>query len=544
MFKNFISILSFLLLLSATFAQPLQSDKMVFLVKIGQDSSGDPMYRVADSSNPSHRALYDRFYSDNGVQKVIASHQKAEINKKKQDTPAGFHANLNANPVFVELGNQTGTYNDWKATFSIQDQQGRNHKYDQPRVVIDMNDSMFNSKDQSLVEQTMVHEIAHGIMRVAYGKNNLPETPWLGRAHYGDLITDEQLGLIEGYAEFVGAYYTGRNTIAEDPAESLTQNAYAYQDNGQPKSPEDLMKTEGWVATVMLHIANHNTINNGFQKLLDAMAQGTTDNFNQTLRNFAANNPEDADALSEILRKDSIDQFSQPLGGALIVETPENPPAVAVATYDQGTTTQMDSDLLKLFDDYQSSLNTYSQLRLDISNVDWYYGAHYQEIRKRLGFQQSLMKNLENQLMNRLKNGGENQEKIANMVLDNLSKIRFNHNRSLQSYQKMNFWDRAARNRLKAELELYQELYTTNKMIADNMDQAILVGAYEQRVNRMNFRVNQAQEGSIAAAPGSSETRCNANLDKDCHDSYNKLVDAISKNQKSTESVKLLKQYK
>ncbi|MCO4782787.1 MAG: hypothetical protein KC646_10730 [Candidatus Cloacimonetes bacterium] len=544
MFKNILSVFSFLLCLTAVFAQPLQSDKMVFLVKIGQDSSGDPMYKVADSSNPNHRTLYDRFYRDSGVQKVIAAHQKAEVNKKKQDTPAGFHANLKSNPVFVELGNQTGTFNDWKATFSIQDQQGRNHKYDQPRVVIDMNDAMFNSKDQSLVEQTLVHEIGHGIMRVAYGKNNLPETPWLGRAHYGDLITDEQLGLIEGYAEFVGAYFTGRNTIAEDPAESLTQNAYAYQDNGQPKSPEDLMKTEGWVATVMLHIANHNTINNGFQKLLDAMAQGTTDNFNQTLRNFAANNPEDAGALSEILKKDSINQFSQPLGGALIVETPENPPAVAVPTYHQHAPSQTDSDLLKLFNDYQSSLNTYAQLRLDISNVEWYAGAHYQEIQRRLGFQQSLVKNLEDQLKGRLMSGGENQEEIANMLLNNLSKIRFNHNRSLQSYQKMNFWDRTARNKLKAELELYQELYNTNKMLADNMDQAIMVAAYEQRVNRMNFRVQQAEQSSIAAAPGSSKTRCNANLDKDCHDSYNKLVDAISKNQKTAESVKLLNQFK
>ncbi|MCJ8346473.1 hypothetical protein MJH12_13095 [bacterium] len=521
MFKNILSIISFLLCISAVFSQPLQSSNMVFLVKTGTDSQGDPMYRVADSSNPSHRALYDRFYADDAVQKVISAHQKAEITKKKRDTPAGFHANLNANPVFIELGNQTGTFNDWKSTFSIQDQQGRNHKYDQPRVVIDMNDAMFNSKDQSLVEQTLVHEIGHGIMRVSYGKDSLPDTPWLGRAHYGDLVTDEQLGLIEGWAEFVGAYYTGRHTIAEDPSESLSQNAYAYQDNGQPKSPEDLMKTEGWVATVMLHIANHNTINNGFEKLVDAMSDGSAPDFNQTLRNFAAKYPQDAEALSEILRKDSIDQFSQPLGGALIVETPENPPAISLPTFDGGTA-QTNSDLMKLFDDYQSSLNTYAQLRLDISNVEWYYGAQYQEIQRRLGFQKSLVKNLEDQLMFRLKNGADDQGKIANMLLNNLSKIRFNHNRALQSYQKMNFWDRQARNKLRSELELYQELYKTNKLMADNMDQAVMVAAYEQRVNRMNFRVNQANQSSIAAAPGSSNVRCNANLQKDCYESYNK----------------------
>ncbi|PCJ17437.1 MAG: hypothetical protein COB02_13520 [Candidatus Cloacimonadota bacterium] len=543
MFKNILSLLSFLLCISIAFSQALQSDKMVFLVKVGQDSQGDPMYQVADSSNPRHRSLYDRFYADNAVQRVITAHQKAEQIKKRKDTPVGFHANLKTTPVFIELGNKTGTFNDWKSTFSIRDQQGRNHKYDQPRVVIDMNDSMFNSKDTSLVEQTLVHEIGHGIMRQAYGKDSLPDTPWLGRSHYGDLVTDEQLGLIEGWAEFVGAYYTGRHTIAEDPAESLSQNAYAYQDNGQPKSPEDLMKTEGWVATVLLHIANHNTINNGFDKLVDAMSDGAASNFNQILRNFAAKNPEDAKALSDILKKDSIDQFSQPLGGALLVEVQENPPAITVATYDAGIASS-DSDLMNMFNDYQSSLNTYSQLKLDIANVEWYYGAHYQEIQKRLGFQQSLVKNLEAKLLERLKNGGDSQEKIANMLLNNLSKIRFNHNRALQSYQKMNFWNRVARNKLKSELELYQELYKMNKFMADSMDQPTLIAAHEQRVNRMRFRVDQANQSSIAAAPSSSKVRCNANLQQDCYDSYNKLINAISRNQKTDKSVNLLKSFK
>ena len=122
--------------------------------------------------------------------------------------------------------------------------------------------------DQSLVEQTLVHEIGHGIMRKLYGKSDMPDTPWLGRPHYGDLVTDEQLALIEGWAEFVGAEFTGRHTIAEDPADSLTMNAYAYQDNGQAKTPEQLFKTEGWVATVMLHISKHPSINNGYQKII------------------------------------------------------------------------------------------------------------------------------------------------------------------------------------------------------------------------------------------------------------------------------------
>ena len=212
----------FSVLLVGVNAQALANEKMVFLIKSGTDSSGNPMYRMATSQDQRAQQIYNRFWNDQGVQKVIESHQQVDSNNLALNTPPGYHNIQKPSPVFIEIGNQTGTYNDWKGTFSVQDSNGRIHTYDEPRVVLDLNDSMWQSRDQSLVEQTLVHEIGHGIMRKLYGKSDMPDTPWLGRPHYGDLVTDEQLALIEGWAEFIGAEFTGRHTIAEDPADSLT----------------------------------------------------------------------------------------------------------------------------------------------------------------------------------------------------------------------------------------------------------------------------------------------------------------------------------
>ncbi len=524
-------------------AQTLANDKMVFLIKTGTDSSGNPMYRMATSQDQRANQIYDRFWRDEGVQKVIESHQQIDSNNNALSTPPGYHSIQKPSPIFVEIGNQTGTYNDWKGIFSVQDANGRVHTYDEPRVVLDLNDSMWQSRDQSLVEQTMVHEIGHGIMRKLYGKSDMPDTPWLGRPHYGDLVTDEQLALIEGWAEFVGAEFTGRHTIAEDPADSLTMNAYAYQDNGQPKTPEQLFKTEGWVATVMLHISKHPSINNGYQKLLESMRLSRAHDFNAVLRKYLSKYPEDGAAMQQILGKASLNQFNKPMGGEIDVNPGDpSPPPVDVASVQNGSN---DQNLLNLFNDYQSSLNTYAQLRLDRGNVDWYRGAWPQEIQRRMSFQHSLVKSLESRLISALRQTGEihNQQLIAQTLLDNMEKIRFEHNRTIQSYQKTNWWNRSIRNKLKIELELYQELYAMNKTVTDNVNTDTLYEVWNQRNARMQYRIRQAETASSQYGVPSKPV-CNSALDADCRDAYNKLIGAIKANATGNLAKSALEKYK
>jgi len=536
-----LSILVFAVITFVSQAAPLANEHIVFLTRVGQDESGNNLLRIADSSDPRIARLFARLAQNQGIQKVAASHMRVESEKLATSVPAGYHSVGKPQPVFIELGSGSGTYNDWKGNFSVQDPSGRTLSYDHPRVVLDLNDSIFRSTDPSLVEQTVVHEIAHGVMRMAYGKENLPHTEWLGRSHYGDLVTDGQLSLIEGWAEFAGAYFTGRNTIAEDPPEAISQNAYAYKDDGTPKSPQDLFNTEGWAATVMLHIANHPSIHKGYEKLLKVMSQGKPQDFNSLIREYMSRNPEDTKVIQEILSKDSINQINGPLGGPVVASAPGDPLPPAV---DQPSISNDggDQELIRLFNDFQSSLNTYAQLRLDQMHVDWYKGAFPSEIQRRMSFQYGLVKSLHARLMHSLQEtrGVENQELIAQFVLDNLAKIRFEHNRSLQSYQKANWWNRSVKLRLEGEMKLYRELYEMNKNVADSVDPTAMQNIWNQRQIRLQYRVTQRE---AVAAPDSSVHNCNAVLDPDCEAAYNKLIGAIEANKKVQESRKFLQNF-
>jgi len=528
---------------SSSFAAPLADQKLVFLVKTGTDSSGNALMRVADSSEANLAQLYARISRDSGVQKVIESHQKEQLRSFQAVTPVGMHNQRQADPVFVEVGTQTGTYNDWKGSFTIVDGNNQQFRYDQARVVVDLNDSMFRAKDPTLVEQNFVHEIGHGIMRQTYGKDNLPTTPWLGRPHYGDLVTDEALGIIEGWAEFVGAYFTGRNTIAEDPAEAIMQNAYAYTDKGTPKSPADLMKTEGWVATVLLWIAKHPSVVNGYDKMLTVMREGKHSSLNEMLKLMIARYPELEPTIGEILGKASLGQFTQPLGEPLPSSAQANqptpmPPAVDTATNIGGNE---DGDLKRIFDDFQSSMNTLAQLKLDLINLDRYANAHWQEVQRRISFQESLVANLEARLIAelKLKTGISNQDQIAHNLLDNLEKIRLNHNQLIQEYNKLGFWDQGKRSRIQAELGLYQQLYNRMKNMADQADPAVMLAVWNQRQSRIAYRLQQASQ--VVAAPQTSKEQClGAN---DCANAYNKLLEAIKANERGQAAQGLLEKY-
>ena len=114
-----------------------------------------------------------------------------------------------------------------------------------------------------------------------------------------------------------------------------------------------------------------------------------------------------------------------------------------------------------------------------------------------------------------------NQQLIAQTLLDNMEKIRFEHNRTIQSYQKTNWWNHSVRNKLKIELELYKELYSMNKTVTDNVHTDTLYEVWNQRNARMQYRIQQAEaSSSVYGVP--SKPNCNAAQDEDCRDAYNK----------------------
>ena len=64
-----------------------------------------------------------------------------------------------------------------------------------------------------------------------------------------------------------------------------------------------------------------------------------------------------------------------------------------------------------------------------------------------------------------------------------------------------------------------------NKTVTDNVNTDTLYEVWNQRNARMKYRIRQAEANP--SAYGFSKPNCNAALDKDCRDAYNKLIGAI-----------------
>jgi hypothetical protein len=298
---------------------------IVFLVRTGTDAEGNPLFRQADSRDTylgglfeltnNSRAMHEvaRYYDQVQRDKLSASLQGRGLSQ--QDLQYAMQ-NFKADPVYIEVNNSAaGAYNDWKGRFSVQWGNGQVGTYSTPRVVFSLGSEVARSGNRALIEQTLVHEVAHGGMCQCHGKNRLPETPWLSRPHSGGSVTDEQLAYIEGWAEFVGAYFTGRRTIAEDPANAIDTNWYAKRADGSMKSAQELVRTEGWNATILYKIATEARDQNAMWKMTQAASRGAPQSTMQLLQITAQYFPELATTINRVVSQNSGGQIPQVVQG-------------------------------------------------------------------------------------------------------------------------------------------------------------------------------------------------------------------------------------
>ncbi|MBI4864517.1 MAG: hypothetical protein HY815_30310, partial [Candidatus Riflebacteria bacterium] len=292
---------------------------VVFLVRTGTDAEGNPMFRMADSRDTylsslfeltqSSKALYEttRYYDAVQKEKVAAALQQQGVTGAQLQYA---QANFQTEPVFIEVTNsRSGSYNDWKGRFSVIYPNGQAYSFSSPRVVYALGGDVARSGNRSLIEQTLVHEVAHGVMAKAEGRNNLPDTPWLSKPHSGGSVSDDKLAFIEGWAEFIGAYFTGRQTIAGDPAGAIQTNWY-----GRGKNAQQLINTEGWNATVFYHIATQGASQNAMWKMTQVMARTQPQNTWQLLTNLVRYYPELAPTVNQVVYADSGGQIAGPGG--------------------------------------------------------------------------------------------------------------------------------------------------------------------------------------------------------------------------------------
>ena len=283
---------------------------VVFLVRVGTDSEGNPMFRQADSRDTYLSGLYGLANGSSAVHEAARYYDQVQRDKIAASLQGRASAsdiayatqNVQTEPVYVEVNNNTsGSYNDWKGRFSIQAPNGQVSTISTPRVVLPLGSDVVRSGDSSLLVQTLVHEMGHGGMCKCMLCQGLPNSPYLSKPHSGGSVSDPQLAFIEGWAEFVGAYFTGRHTIAQDPANALDTNWYAKNADGSMKSAQQLVSCEGWNATVMLQISEQAKDQNAMWKMTQVMSRTTPQSTWELLQNTAAMFPELAPSINQVV---------------------------------------------------------------------------------------------------------------------------------------------------------------------------------------------------------------------------------------------------
>jgi len=315
---------------------------ITYLVRTGTDSSGNPLFRVADSRDTYLSGLFEITNNSRGLTEAARYYDAVQKDKIAQSLRTSGYStqqiqsaltNYQTEPVFIEVSNSSsGSYNDWKGSFSVTSSNGQATAYSSPRVVFALGSDAARSGDNSLIEQTLVHEVAHGVMSKAMTASGLPSSPYLSKAHSGGSVTDEQLAFIEGWAEFVGAYFTGRKTIAGDPTDAIDSNWYATR-TGTTPSLSELKKTEGWNATVFYHIATTAKDKNALWKMTQVMSATRPQSMTEFLRNVARYYPSLIPTMNQVLYKDSGGQ-----AGAASTQTASTTPRATVNTGSSATT--------------------------------------------------------------------------------------------------------------------------------------------------------------------------------------------------------------
>ncbi|HNY12359.1 MAG TPA: hypothetical protein PKK26_12270 [Candidatus Wallbacteria bacterium] len=152
--------------------------------------------------------------------------------------------------------------------------------------------------------ETVCHEMGHVIMYPTHGilrypkgiSENLIET-MKKEGHWKDKITTAEFALLEGWAEFNGAYFTSQSI-----------SDYTKVD-GRAKTADELTRTEGVNAKILLDICKSTEINSssdaGYKKMIDTMTKHKPQTLNAFLTDYIKDYPSDKAAVEQIVKKDT-----------------------------------------------------------------------------------------------------------------------------------------------------------------------------------------------------------------------------------------------
>jgi len=308
------------------FAEPLQNDLFVIVEPNGFMGKSPvwPCYKVADSSSQWGKKLYDAIANDSKIREVLLKYQKAQTETleryKKQLLAEGKSGEEiqkllaeKAKPIYFVLKNGNGTPLMESGSAFIQTYKNgkldTDFQYICPKVKVTKGWEGFSTppevpfKDGEKREfmNLVAHETSHAIMKELYGYIPKSLNPWAAVGHWEGKMTSRQLAFTEGYAEFMGAWYSGSDDYGEPRFNKDIDH------DMMPKTQSENKKTEGVVACILWDIAKgEGGIQNGMEKIHKVLREKKPWTIDGFAKGFKELFPQDAAAIDEILKENLI----------------------------------------------------------------------------------------------------------------------------------------------------------------------------------------------------------------------------------------------
>ena len=313
------------LVVPAAWAEPLQNERFVILAPQGTMGKSPlyPVFRTADSSDPWAKKLYDSIQSDPKLQEVLqlyraaqdrSNRSYAERLRKEGKSEADVEKALaaRATPIYFILKDGKATPRMDSGSAFIQTwKNGRidtDFQYVCPKVTIfsewegfrSPKDKPFTDSERRDFANLVAHETSHAVMKETYGYIPKGVNPFAAIGHWEGKETTQQLAFTEGYAEFMGAWYSG--------SDDFSAGRYSKDEvSGMPKTAAENRRTEGVAASIFWDIAKgEGGIASGMVKIHQVLAARKPWTIEGFAKGFKELFPGDARAIDRIMRQNLI----------------------------------------------------------------------------------------------------------------------------------------------------------------------------------------------------------------------------------------------
>jgi len=267
-------------------------------------SENDPLYRKAQAKVAADQRILLAVYNYKRVQSEIGLNlfnklKKQGLSKKELKILA---KKFETKPIYFCVSPSTGGNSMMTGNFTVvsKDVSGKRRRVKVSNgsvITLAMNGDTMKGPQGDIV-RSITHELGHAVMAVAYGgTRNFPKSRFLGKPHWHGKITDRGLAIIEGWAEFNGAYFCNEPWVTQP----VDTGKFAAKAPHTLKTYNEMMNTEGVNASIFFDIGKGTSgIKKGYRKMVKVFEEYRPKSMDEFVIAFSKMYPQDAAGIYKI----------------------------------------------------------------------------------------------------------------------------------------------------------------------------------------------------------------------------------------------------